>query len=78
LKSSRQNNRKAENLSTRENNEYTESEDKMMYDLHQIRHQMAKEGIDLKKLRENTAEVAKKYNLRTVPSPATIPGSVQK
>lgn len=45
-------------------NEYTKEEDYMMWELHQIRKKMAKEGIDVNKVNREAEDYLKKNNLK--------------
>lgn len=47
-----------------ENNDYTESEDKMMYELHKIRHEMAKNGLNLKEIRATAAQALQEHGIK--------------
>lgn len=47
-------------------NEYKKEEDFALWELHVIRHKMAKQKIDLKSIRVNTQEIIKKYKLKNL------------
>lgn len=47
-------------------NDYKKEEDFALWELHAIRHKMAKQKIDLRNIRTSTQEIIKKYKLKNL------------
>jgi len=47
-------------------NDYSPKEDYALWELHEIRHKMAKEILNPSKINENAKEIIKKYKLKNL------------